>query len=54
MSSLSRDFLTTIAREYQLSQEQEEAFVELYSGDGNEVKVADITSCVIWMRFALA
>ena len=41
MSSLSREFLTTIAREYQLSQEQEEAFVELYSGDGNEVKVAE-------------
>lgn len=41
MSSLSRDFLTTIAREYGLSQEQEEAFVELYSGDGNERQVAD-------------
>ena len=41
MSSLSRDFLTTIAREYQLSQEQEDAFVELYSDDGNELAVAD-------------
>ncbi|MEO0539090.1 MAG: NACHT domain-containing NTPase [Cyanobacteria bacterium P01_A01_bin.123] len=41
MSSLSRDFLTTIAREYKLSKKQEDVFVELYSGDGNELKVAD-------------
>ncbi|MEM0979518.1 MAG: NACHT domain-containing NTPase [Cyanobacteria bacterium P01_H01_bin.58] len=41
MSSLSREFLTTIAREKKLSQKQEDVFVELYSGDGNELKVAE-------------
>ena len=41
MSSFSREFLTTIAREYALSPEQEEVFVELYSGDGDEYEVAE-------------
>ncbi|MEA5464885.1 NACHT domain-containing NTPase [Leptothoe sp. PORK10 BA2] len=41
MSSLSREFLTTIARKYVLSPEQEEVLVELYGGDGDELEVAD-------------
>ncbi|MGF1515813.1 MAG: NACHT domain-containing protein [Elainellaceae cyanobacterium] len=41
MQPLPRDFLTDTAREYTLSPEQEEAFVELYSGDGDEFEAAE-------------
>ncbi|MEM8610821.1 MAG: NACHT domain-containing NTPase [Cyanobacteria bacterium P01_H01_bin.105] len=40
MSAFSPEFLTTIARQYVLSPEQEEVFIALYGGDGNKVKVA--------------
>lgn len=41
MQPLPRDFLTDIAREYMLSPEQEAAFVELYSGNGDEFEVCE-------------
>ena len=37
---LPREFLTQTSRKYQLSQEQEEAFLELFSGNKNELSVA--------------
>ncbi|MBD2770777.1 NACHT domain-containing protein [Iningainema tapete] len=42
MQPLPRDFLTQMARNYQLSPEQEVAFVELFSGDNDdELEVAE-------------
>ncbi|HEY9881667.1 MAG TPA: NACHT domain-containing NTPase [Leptolyngbyaceae cyanobacterium] len=41
MQPLPPDFLTKIAREYALSQEQEEAFVALYSSSRSDFEVAE-------------
>ena len=41
MQPLSRDFLTQIAREYDLSEEQREVFVELFSSKRSQREIAD-------------
>jgi predicted NACHT family NTPase len=41
MQGLPHEFLSQMAREYSLSPEQTEAFVSLYGGDGDELKVVE-------------
>ena len=41
MQPLPRDFLTQIAREYDLSEEQTEVFVEIFSSNLNQQEIAD-------------
>ncbi|RCJ38379.1 hypothetical protein A6770_13615 [Nostoc minutum NIES-26] len=44
MQSLPRDFLTQIAQKYQLSKEQEDAFVEIYHRGDDELEAAEALS----------
>ena len=41
MQPLPRDFLTQIAREYDLSEEQTEVFVEIFSSNHTQQEIAD-------------
>ncbi|MCT7959991.1 NACHT domain-containing protein [Laspinema sp. D1] len=41
MQPLPRDFLTQLAQEYNLTEEQQEAFVERFSSNKNEQEIAD-------------